>query len=600
MVFYCLGGTSFNVPEGRILDTVAWFGLLLEHHGTRVFVARENPYPTRTSTSTAFLAIGVTASPENAPLEPNTNVEALEAELSRVVGISPNLNIAPEGSTRPPLAANIRHSLFYCFQHQTEIANNQVLFHKQSGEYMPAAIRDTLPYFLGAIREDELALEEKLSFAKRRLRLLEIQQEEMKSIEGTGVAKASSLIREAIAVGVLPDQPLPETRRELRMLLETALDWKPGTAAFDGSDELSTLQQEVDVLRERRSKLNETIRAATVVSGEAQGFSDEARIQGERLESIGLFEDGAAQHENCPLCTQHLQTPIPSAAKLRESLGELQQSLAATERERPRLREYIAERTREFEALTEQQAEKQNAIIALQNQEETARAIRDLNSRRAKVVGRISLYIETVPAEEADNRLPRDIEDARREVQRLAAQLDPVEKEQRLSSILNRIGLRMSELAKELQLEFSEFPVRFDLAGLTVVIDTDTRPRPLSRVGSGENWLGYHLVTHFALHRHFRHDQRPVPAFLFLDQPTQVYFPADQDPDAQDISDLNDEDREKVSRMFQLMFRVVRELAPEFQLIVTDHADLRGDAEFQSAVVEKWFEPDKALIPSDW
>jgi hypothetical protein len=386
----------------------------------------------------------------------------------------------------------------------------------------------------------------------------------------------------------------------VRKLLETALDWKPGAEAFGGSDELSTLQQEVDVLRELRSKLNETIRAASVLSGEAQGFSDEARIQGERLESIGLFEDATAKHENCPLCTQHLETPIPSAVTLRESLAELRQSLAATERERPRLREYIAERTREFETLTEQQAEKQNAIIALQNQQETARQIRDLNSRRAKVVGRISLYVETVPAEDSDNRLPHEIERARKEVERLANQLDPVQKEQRLSSILNRIGLRMSELARVLELEFSDSPVRFDLSTVTVVIDTDTRPRPLSRVGSGENWLGYHLVTHFAFHRHFRHDQRPVPAFLFLDQPTQVYFPADQDPDERDINNLGDEDREKVSRMFQLMFRVVKELAPEFQLIVTDHADLRGDPEFQSAVVEKWFEPGKALIPDDW
>jgi hypothetical protein len=594
IVFYCLGGASFNVPEGRILDTVAWFGLLLDNRGTRVFVARENPYPTRASTSTAFLSLGVIGSPAHAPSEPNTNVEALEAELSRFLGISPNLNVAPEGSTRPALAANIRHSLFYCFQHQTEIANNQLLFHRQSGEYMPAAIRDTLPYFLGAIREDELALEEQLSIAKRRLRLLEIQQEEIDAIEGTGVAKARSFVREAIAVGVLPDQPLPDTRREVRKL------WKPGAEAFGGSDQLSTLQQEVDVLRELRSKLNETIRAASVLSGEAQGFSDEARIQGERLESIGLFEDATAEHENCPLCTQHLETPIPSAATLRESLAELRQSLAATERERPRLREYIAERTREFEAITEQQAEKHNAIIALQNQEETARQIRDLNSRRAKVVGRISLYVETVPAEDSDNRLPHEIEHARKEVERLANQLDPVQKEQRLSSILNRIGLRMSELARVLDLEFSDSPVRFDLSTVTVVIDTDTRPRPLSRVGSGENWLGYHLVTHFAFHRHFRHDQRPVPAFLFLDQPTQVYFPADQDPDERDISNLGDEDREKVSRMFQLMFRVVKELAPEFQLIVTDHADLRGDPEFQAAVVEKWFEPGKALIPDDW
>src|SRR5438309_1048365 len=62
IVFYCLGGTSFNVPEGRILDAVAWFGLLLDHNGTRVFVARENPYPDRVSTSTAYLELGVSNS----------------------------------------------------------------------------------------------------------------------------------------------------------------------------------------------------------------------------------------------------------------------------------------------------------------------------------------------------------------------------------------------------------------------------------------------------------------------------------------------------------------------------------------------------------
>src|SRR5262249_321920 len=110
----------------------------------------------------------------------------------------------------------------------------------------------------------------------------------------------------------------------------------------------------------------------------------------------------------------------------------------------------------------------------------------------------------------------------------------------------------------------------------------------------------YHLATLFALHRHFRQDQRPVPAFLFLDQPTQVYFPADQDPDTRDVENLADEDRQKVAQMFKLMFRVVEELAPGFQLIVADHANLRNEQMFQSDIVEKWFEPGKALIPPDW
>src|SRR5260370_12672241 len=172
IVSYCLGGSSFHVPEGRMLEAVAWFGRLLQIGNGRVFVARENPSPRRSSTSTAVVLRGVTASPDAAPAAANPSLEAFEADLTRMLGIAPNLHVPPSTSTRLPLAANIRHALFYCFQHQTEIANNQILFHRQATDFLTAAIRDTLPYFLGAIREDQLALEEQLSMAKRTLRLL--------------------------------------------------------------------------------------------------------------------------------------------------------------------------------------------------------------------------------------------------------------------------------------------------------------------------------------------------------------------------------------------------------------------------------------------
>lgn len=42
------------------------------------------------------------------------------------------------------------------------------------------------------------------------------------------------------------------------------------------------------------------------------------------------------------------------------------------------------------------------------------------------------------------------------------------------------------------------------------------------------------------------------------------------------------------------------DLAPDFQVVITDHADLRSDDLFQRAVVEKWWESGKALVPADW
>jgi hypothetical protein len=600
IVSYCLGGSSFHVPAGRILQAVAWFGLLLQVGKDRVFVARENPFPSQSSTSTAFLLRSVTASPDAAPTAANTNLEAFEATLTRMLGIAPNLHVPPSTSTRPSLAANIRHALFYCFQHQTEIANNQILFHRQAADFLTAAIRDTLPYFLGAIREDELALEEQLSMAKRKLRLLENQQRENEQIQGEGVSRATALLQEAISVGVLANQALPESVSELRALMVQATSWTPGQSVFTGSDRLSQLQDEFNVLKEQHAQLSETIRTARVVSGEAQGFVDEAKIQAERLESIGLFNPSASEHGDCPLCAQHLAVPVPAAEAIQASLSQLSQSLSATERERPRLREYIGGLNDQMEALLAREAEKEEAINTLLNEQQTAQQLRDQNSRQAKVVGRLSLYLESVQPETGIDRLARDIESARREVNQLAAQLDPESKEQRLGSILNRLGLKMWDWARFLGLKFSVSPVRLDLASVTVVVDED-RPVPLIRLGSGENWVGCHLITHLALHHHFRQNQRPVPGFLILDQPTQVYFPADKDPQGLgDMDVLDDDDRLKVARMFELIFKAVAELAPNFQVIITDHADLSTDPDFQNAIVEKWRGPGKALVPEDW
>ncbi|MFB7591977.1 DUF3732 domain-containing protein [Streptomyces sp. NPDC056169] len=48
---------------------------------------------------------------------------------------------------------------------------------------------------------------------------------------------------------------------------------------------------------------------------------------------------------------------------------------------------------------------------------------------------------------------------------------------------------------------------------------------PLTRIGSAKNHIGYHPVAHLALHTYPRRSNRPVPAFLMLDQPTQAFFP---------------------------------------------------------------------------
>ena len=50
--------------------------------------------------------------------------------------------------------------------------------------------------------------------------------------------------------------------------------------------------------------------------------------------------------------------------------------------------------------------------------------------------------------------------------------------------------------------------------------------------------------------------------------------------------------------MFKLIFKIVEELSPGFQVLVTEHADI-DEAWFQEAVIERW-RGGPRLVPEDW
>jgi hypothetical protein len=241
--------------------------------------------------------------------------------------------------------------------------------------------------------------------------------------------------------------------------------------------------------------------------------------------------------------------------------------------------------------------ENRSSLEAIRQADDRLQALRDASARRAHVLGRISLFLETLPQIADTSELRSEIEELGAEIAQLEEELSDDKIQARLDSILSVIGKRLTEWSERLELEHRGNPFRLDLRKLQVVADADLGPIPMDRMGSGANWLGCHLIAHLALHSWFVRKDRPVPRFLFLDQPSQVYFPAEQDVGGS-MAVLEDEDRLAVLRIFELIRDVVEALDGGFQVIVTEHADPTEDW-FQAAVVERW-RNGAALIPLDW
>lgn len=155
----------------------------------------------------------------------------------------------------------------------------------------------------------------------------------------------------------------------------------------------------------------------------------------------------------------------------------------------------------------------------------------------------------------------------------------------------------MTRYSEALELEHRGSDLRLDVRNLTVVADTLDGPVPLARMGSGENWVGYHVLAHLALHKWFRQKNRPVPGFIIFDQPSQAHYPPERDAEGS-LDILTNEDQTAVLQLFKLIADAATELTPDLQIIVMDHADLKRDW-FEQAVIERWRGGQK-LVPENW
>jgi hypothetical protein len=597
IVDYCLCESSCMIADSVITDKVSWFGLLLQFSDNQMFVARENPPPGKKSTNRAYLVQGDVVSSPHIILEPNTTTEALKELLTNKIGISPNLN-TPPNQGHPSLAANIRHALYYCYQDQKEINVNNFLFHRQFEPSIPQMIKDTLPYFLGAIQENQLALEQQLARKQKEKKKLMRALQDAESIQGSDQGKALALLAEASEVGLIPIESISLEEDAVLAYLQQITSWFPSEeTTFVNSDTLGKLQDDVILLRRQLNEKSDEIRQAKIFADEAEGFTTEIHQQEMRLESLQLFRTEVQDTEVCPICSQRLETPMPTASAINRTLDHLKSNLASTSRERPRLRSHINQLESEHSNIRQQIREKNQAIDALIKQESATSRFRDLNIRRGRVIGRISLWLDSISLTDTTSQLKEGIKIIQSEIDGLEGKIDAEEKTDRMDRILYRINVSMSELVKQLNVEYRDDPVHFDLKNLTVIVDAETKSIPLSRIGSSQNWLAYHLVTHLSFHKHFVQQNRPVPRFLFLDQPSQVYYPQDIELDP-DMNTSNDDERQAVLKMFNLIFDVVESLAPNFQVIITEHANL-DNKRYQSYVKENW-RAGNALVPSDW
>lgn len=150
--------------------------------------------------------------------------------------------------------------------------------------------------------------------------------------------------------------------------------------------------------------------------------------------------------------------------------------------------------------------------------------------------------------------------------------------------------------------EWPDAALKLVVPDLTLKLIRGTRDDYLWEIGSGANWLAYHVAITLSLQRFFMESpHHPVPALLVHDQPSQVYFPRRTAENTFIATEWRDEDVVAVTKVFRTLASEVLRGKGRLQIIVLDHANeeiwgsIRGITR-----TEEWRDGKQKLVPTEW
>lgn len=611
IIDYCLGSSKCAIPVGPIREKASWFGLLLEIEKVKILIARKEPGK-YIQVSDVYYDEGVNVEiPEVIPGKNRNSVQVVN-RLNQIDSL-PNLDFADTENKKPyEERPSFKDFLAFCFQPQHIIANPNTLFFKADTMEHRLKLITIFPLALGAISNDTLELKKRLQLREEELRRLQREFDERKKAQKAWENDIRTQYIQAKELGVISDAPIPDDNWNLNDYIKhlSKISDKINTANYPkidvGSNEeisnyLERLKKnEIEIvndLDDRKIKI-ELIKNFNQT---AYGYQNTLKLQSERIEysSNGWFNKRISAEEVCPICgsnhnsaKKEIENIISSSRfieeksnQLRESTNILAKEITDLEKEASNLENDLNEIRFQLNQLSKDNEELSNNKTILEN--------------AFRLVGKIEQSLKNIEITKIDSELTEKIIAAENEVKRLKALLNESNEKRRIENALKMIALNIVKYKIDLQVENATKPTELDIKQLTLkIFSQKDREDYLWEIGSGSNWMGYHLATILALHEFFLSlPTNFTPTFIILDQPSQAFFPENTTAKEQ----LKSDDLDRVLAIFQTLSNFISNTKKQVQVIVLEHAgeDYWGDKS-KTHLVEKRWNRENALIPLSW
>lgn len=608
IIDYCLGSGKCRIPVKTIRDYCEWFGIVVQTDSGEILFARREPGAQRTTNEMFTLCDAHVDIPMTIDAK-NTTASAIKSQLDELAGLT-NLDFDVEkiGSgfkDRP----SFRDLTPFIFQPQNIVANPEVLFYKIDTYEHQEKLRTIFPYVLNATNPEVMSKQHELAELKKVADRKERELKRIQDVSAEWMASIHARISEAKELGLIRGSiPLEASRDYLIDLLKKVVSAATDEIRItddtisEAVDELIQLQAEESKISTEISRLRKRFSEMRVLKDTSIQYQEALHIQRDRLKISEWVSQNYDTDHKCPLCGE---TSVSAVSKIEL----LCNSLKAIENEAGLFATIPPAFDREFERVRSDIqicSEKLKGIQVRRNSlEDRSSEARDRQYNALKVsrfIGNVEESLKTYSRIGEDGDLVDEIQGLRARIHALEDELKAANVADRTRRALQIISANTIRQLPYLDCESPTYPVSLYINDLTIKISSPEREDYLWEVGSGSNWISYHIAITLGLQEFFLSlVHSPVPGLVIYDQPSQVYFPrrlADSEEDEEPT--LRDEDREAVRKIFKVLASAVEQSHGRLQVLVLDHAgdDVWGDiASIHCA--GRWRDGDK-LVPQSW
>ena len=575
IIDYCLFSSMCTIPKGIIYNSVNIYCLVFWINGKRLILARKKFDDVENGGKNKIFVYEINQAFNDEKINNEFFIQNknkfISGEQFKDYHIKNILNIPIESQKLDDLNDSVlsfRSMTSFMFQHQNLMASKFALFYRLDSFTRAKQTQRDFKLFMNINNIESIQKEEELENIKKQLKKIE-KEEQFFNEKFTNLLQMlrEDCINFYALLGNSESKILQITEFKENDILEyNEMLEDINNYTLDGD-----IPKELENLKNIRDTIFKDYNQIKMQIEDIKTYENELSLTRQ------IFEIDTKHNNdlNCPLCgrlhNNNYEQYEKAKNKIKTELSEINSIPPKIIEQKSKLENELKKYKQKYEEENSKYLKMKNTYKYIVSQEDKKEKLLELKSN-IKSKQQIMKDFKIFNNKEKDELLQKQ--------KNLQDELAGFNFKTSLKQVEVKIAEYINEIINnglELEESLGDANLYFNIEDFSLFQNFKSKRIYLGEMGSGSNWLNCHIALILGLHKYIALNNSKIPSFIFFDQPSQVYFPSEEDINKSKTDEYKESDLTTVKNIFKNIIKNIEEINSnknvnsKIQLLITDH-----------------------------